>query len=290
MRIIVRTSRVIFLALLGVAFCAAPALAVPQWSPTTGTERAHTYDSGQPGIEWDTGGPLAGGQISYDSGTELLTVTGLVDTLNSWDVANGGCPTDVGSNCPLNYSPGLDLTVSARFKDITISPLSGNFVYVDVNFETTGAAYDLLTLDPVEVDPDDIMLTASFVAGEFNGNPTSGLSTRILYDIVTLEALWQDVDVAGFLEVSGGHHASLFAEEYFGLALTNGTNFDDGAGGGLNEIVAAYLGTGTLPSFTAEADGQAFRIASGQFIIPEPSTALLLGLGLKWIAVTRRRS
>jgi hypothetical protein len=263
---------------------------VPQWSPTTGTERAHTFDSGQPGIEWDTGGLLADGQISYDSGTELLSVSGLVDTLNYWDVANGSCPTDVGSNCTLNYSPELDLTVSAKFKDITITAVGGDFVYVDVNFETTGDPYDLLTLDPVEVDPDDIMLTASFVAGEFNGSPTSGLSTRILYNISTLEAFWQDVDVSGFLDVGGGHHASLFAEDYFGLALTNGTNFDDGLGGGLNEIVAAYIGTGTLPSFTAEADGQAFRIASGQFIIPEPSTGLLLGFGLAWIAATRRRS
>jgi hypothetical protein len=188
----------------------------------------------------------------------------------------------------LNYSPEVELTVSAKFKDITITPLGGNFVYVDVNFETTGNPYDLLTLDPVEVDPDDIMITASFVGGFFNGNPTSGLSTRILYDIVNLSAFWQDVDVSGFLDVSGGHQASLFAEDYFGLALTNATDFDDGLGGGLDEIVAAYLGSGTLPSFTAEADGQAFRIASGDFIIPEPSTALLLGLGLTWIAITRR--
>ena len=36
----------------------------------------------------------------------------------------------------------------------------------------------------------------------------------------------------------------------------------------------------TLPDFTGEGEGQLYRVDTGDFVIPEPSTALLLGLGI----------
>ena len=48
--------------------------------------------------------------------------------------------------------------------------------------------------------------------------------------------------------------------------------------------------TGSLPDFTAEASGQMYRIENGNFVIPEPGTALLAGLGLAMLGLARRRA
>ena len=56
-------------------------------------------------------------------------------------------------------------------------------------------------------------------------------------------------------------------------------NFDDGAGGGLDDIVGFAIANGSLPDFTAEGVGQIFRVEAGGFV-PEPSTGLMFLAGL----------
>ena len=56
------------------------------------------------------------------------------------------------------------------------------------------------------------------------------------------------------------------------------------------DAIAAYVvANGTLPDFTGEGEGQLYRVETNDFVIPEPSTALLLGLGLVGLAVRNRR-
>ncbi len=268
----------------------APVSALPQFSPV-GTERAHTVGNGA-GIEWDTQG---GGSVAYDSGTETVTVSGRVDVLNYFDPTNGSCATDTaGSTCSLNYSPDLDLSVTAKYSGLAMEHVFGDFYNIILSFETTGGAYDLLVTDPA--DSGNTMITGSFVSGAFGGDATTGLETTILYDIVNETAAFQSVTVAGFMEVdSGTLHASLFnsGSDYFGLGITDMTGFDDGLGGGLDEIVAAALAdvNNALPDFSVgTVDGEVFRITSGEFVVPEPSTALLLGFGLTILAARRSKA
>jgi hypothetical protein len=44
-----------------------------------------------------------------------------------------------------------------------------------------------------------------------------------------------------------------------------------------------------LPDFTADGAGQIFRVVEGDFVIPEPATALLFGLGLVGLAAVSGR-
>jgi hypothetical protein len=75
------------------------------------------------------------------------------------------------------------------------------------------------------------------------------------------------------------------------LDLSELFDFDSvAAGGGIDAIAAYVIANGTLPDFTGEGEGQLYRVDTGEFVIPEPSTALLLGLGIAGLGVVRRRS
>ena len=58
----------------------------------------------------------------------------------------------------------------------------------------------------------------------------------------------------------------------------------------INAIAAYAIANNTLPDFTGEGQGQLYRVDTGEFVIPEPSTALLLGLGIAALGAVRRRS
>lgn len=278
-----RTSKLLIL-LAAVLFWSAAAHAVPQFIPTADA-RLHTLASGQPGAEWNTGGVSAGGQVVYDATTGLLSITAALDTMNWFDPSNGSCATDAGSNCALNFAPDLDITLLASFDSIVVLPLGGTFFSVTVNFGTTSGV-DLLVTDPA--DGNSVQLRASVAAGIFNGVPTTGLAASVVFDSSTGSVLTgTTLTATGFLEVDAStSFASLFQPDFFGINVEAFTDFDDGSGGGLAAIVAVAFATGVLPDFTAEANGQLFNTAAGQFV-PEPGSLLLLGLA--GLAVARRR-
>lgn len=262
---------------------ASPALAVPQFTPTAGA-RLHTITSGQPGATYNTAG--AGDQVSYDQGTGLLSITGLVDELNWYDPANGACASDVGSNCVLNYSPDLILDVQAQFQGLTVTPIGGTFLDVKVEFGPTGGV-DVRWTDPA--DGGSTQLASMWQPGTFNGSPTTGLVASLFFDTSTNTVIGP-INVVGFATLDlGTPYASLFGspgDERIQLDIADLQMVTPDIG----TLIAQAIGLGTLPSFTAEADGQVFRVAAGQFVVPEPTTGLLVGLGLVGIATLRRGS
>jgi hypothetical protein len=269
--------------LAAVMVWSAAAQAVPQFVPT-GTARLHTLGSGQLGAEWNTGGLGAGGEVSYDSGTQTLSMDAVLDTMNWYDPANGSCPTDVGSNCSLNFGPDLDISLTASFDSVVVTPLGGGLFGVTVNFGTAGGV-DLTITDPA--DGDSIQLKASVAAGTFMGTPTSGLAASVVFDSAGSGSIIGGVNVVGFLAVDvATPFASLFLPDYFGIQLSAFSDFDDGLGGTLVDIVATTISSGSLPDFTAEANGQILATVTGAFV-PEPGTLLLLSLA--GLAILRRR-
>lgn len=267
------------------------AQAVPQFTPTA-TARLHTLGSGGTGAEFNTGGVGAGGNVAYDSGTGLVTFTAVLDVMNWYDTASGsGCETDVGSNCSFNFSPDLDISLTASLDSFAVAALGGTFFQVTVNFGATGGV-DLSVTDPS--DGGSVQLEASVASGTFQGNPTTGLASSLIWDTSLNGGLGgvfmgaTTLTSAGFLQVdSGTPLASLFSPDFFGIEIGTLSDFDDGSGGGLDEVIRASILAGTLVNFTAEANGQILNTVSGDFV-PEPGTALLLGLaGL--VALRRRR-
>jgi len=277
------------------ALFASPAAAVPQFIPN-GNERLHTTGSGQPGAEWNTGGLLSGGELSYDSVSKRLTVAGDVDVLNWYDsTPASGCETDAGSNCSLNYSPNLTFVLEAdlvpgTLGDISVAPIFGDIVEVTVAFATTGVTNDLIVIDGAE----GMQLEAQVVAGTLNGDAIPGLIATILYNTATSTALFTQINGAGILNPTAGAHASLFGvgPDSFGLGISTISDFDDGLGGGLSDILAATLASPTneIPDWSAEGAGEMFQITDGDFELPEPSTALMLLGSFTLLGLGRRRS
>jgi len=255
-----------------------------QFTPTA-TARLHTTGSGQPGAEWNTGTTTTGGDISYDSGTQVLTITAALDVLNYYDPSNGSCSTDVGSNCSVNYGPDLDILLTASLQGITVNPLGGGFFEILVSFETTGGAgYDLEVTDPA--DSDALVLSGDIIAGTFNGSPTTGLQAQVIYNSNTATAVFDTSNSVGFFKITAGStYASLFGSNLIGINLGTMSEFSPS----LTALAAAAIGSGTLGDFTAEINAQIFQDASGSFV-PEPSLSSLLLGGVGMLVWLRRRS
>lgn len=261
-----------------------------QWTPV-GTERLHTITSGQPGAQWNTGGVGSGGQLSYNAGTGVATLTAGLDVLNYFDPNVGGCPTDAGSNCSFNYGPDLNVSIDASYAGGVVTNLGGGFYSVQLNFQTTANALpDLTVLDPTDVGFGNV-LEGNWQSGFFNSNPTTGLSFAAVFDSNTNSVLGGSVTAGGFLAIdSATAYASLFesGSNYFGIQFATLSDFS-GVSGGLDGLFAyAVANNGDLPTFTAEANGQVYRVTSGEFVVPEPATVVLLAGGLAVLGARRR--
>lgn len=265
-------------------FVASQAQAVPQFTPTA-TSLLHTVGSGETGAEWNTGGLAVGGSIDYDSGTEVLTITGELDVMHYYDPLNGSCPTDAGSDCTFSYGPNLDITLTAQLSGITVNALGGGFFELLVEFESTGSSPDLTITDPD--DGGSLQLAGDIVAGEFGGAATTGLQAQVIYNSGAGTALFDESNSVGFFQVDAGTpYASLFGSTFIGINLGTFSDFSPS----LDSLASTAFNTGTLGDFTAEANAQIFRSSTGEFVVPEPSTALLLGAGLGLLGLRRRRS
>lgn len=254
--------------------------------------RLHTLASNQPGAQWNTGGTGSGGQLSYDAITGVATLTAGLDVLNWFDPNNGACAADTGSNCSSNYSQDLSISLDAALAGVVVTPVGGPFVNVTMNFETTANSIpDLTVSDPTDPGFGNV-LEGDWTSGFFNGNPTTGLSVSILFDTLNGTASFSVANMSGFLAIdSTKAYASLFesGSNYLGLNIATLGDFS-GAGGDLDDIIADTVNTGILPSFTAEGAGQVFRLTSSDFVVPEPTTALLLAGGLALLGARRSRS
>lgn len=276
-------------AMTAVALAAGSAQAVPQFTPTA-TARAHTIDSGESGTTWNTGGTGVNGQVVYTASNTRLAIGAGIDVLHYYDPLNGGCSTDTGSDCTFNFGPNLSMSVLADFIGITLNPGLNGFIEILLNFESTGGV-DIEWLDPS--DGNSVMLRANWAAGVFQGFPTTGLQVignycdgvggcgpaGLIGDPIALgfAILDQTTPYADLFETGGDQGVILDLSELFDFNPT------------FNAIAAYAIVNGTLPDFAGEAQGQLFRVSTGEFVIPEPSTALLFGLGLAGLGVARRR-
>jgi hypothetical protein len=291
-------SRIAPAAALGAALIIAGAASAVQFPLPTLDARLHTLTSGQPGAEWNTGGTGSGGDIDYDSGTERLTLTAGLDVLNYYDPNNGACATDAAPTCSHNFVTNLDLTVEADLASISITSLGFGFWDITLNFESTGGT-DITLVDPTDLTT---LLSASWQSGTFLGNATDGLTVAATFDDGTFTGdpagLTGDPTAVGFATIAGGDYAPLFdsgGTTDVSLHLSEFFDFSPSTTAIAAAIVANFEGNGgthvdnsALIDFTNEGQGQIFRVASGDFHVPEPGTALLLSPLL--LILARRRA
>jgi len=252
-----------------------------QFSLPSTDARLHSLSSGQPGAEWDTGGMGVNGLVNYDSGTQHLDFDAELNVLNYFDPNDGGCATDVGSNCTVNFATNLELTVDADLAGVVVNGLGSGFFELVVNFASTGGP-DITLTDPTD---NTQLFTASWQAGSFLGQSTTGLTASAILDSGSGTVIG-DFTVIGFANVTGGPYQQLFdSGGSLDLGINLGEFFDFAPT--LDTLAAGIFNSGTLASFTAEGEGQIFRVTAGDFV-PEPQPALLVAVALGAGALWRR--
>jgi hypothetical protein len=275
-----RTALQLSALITGAMMMASPALAIPQFTTTT-TALLHTLGSGEPGASYTSRGVGQNGQIVYTSASSALDIMAEVDTLNYYDPSNPACATDAGSNCIHNFATGLTFEIHALYDGLSITDYGGGYYGIELMFKTT-AGTDITWRDPT--DGNSLQLEADWTAGLFNGNPTTGLIANVLYDTNPGGGLIGNIDVVGFATITGGSYASLFGSQ--AKIMLNLSQFFD-FNPSFDVITQQVLANQAIPDFTAEVQGQIFRVATGEFV-PEPSTGLMLGLGLAALGFKRR--
>jgi hypothetical protein len=265
--------------------------------------RLHTLMSSQPGAEWNTGANGAsGGELAYSSAGQQLTLAANLDVLNYFD-PNGGaaagvtgapCTTDAGSNCAYNFTNDPAISVAADLDSILITDFGGGIYQVDLNFESTGGT-DITITD----DDSTVLLTASWQAGTFQSFPTTGLTVSAIYDAGN-NVLIGDPTALGFGVITGGAYAQIFdsgGSFDISLHLAEFFNFVPTTSTIAAAIITNYISNGglfvdnsALIDFTADGQGQVFRVDTGDFQVPEPAAASLLGASLALLAARRRRA
>ena len=241
------------------------------------------------------------------AGTSYLTPSGGVD----YDEIGGGGahPGEVlvtGTIGPLNYhttdAPGvniteplvdLDFTLRAELLGIDAVNKGGSIYDITLSYGTatpTLGEWDLIVTDPD--DGDALVFRADLIAGTFFGQ-----------EVAPIEVSDTNVDISSNDNPIFTATALLtpdFTTEYSDLFYTD-TGQPLSAAFSFSQVLNWNPGfttigsslTGeppTLISHTAQATGSAFGVESAFFIpIPEPATAVLMGLGLVWLGVRCRR-
>jgi hypothetical protein len=258
-------------------------------------DRLHFVSDGPPGAEWNTGGVGVNGQIVYrdlndanDPG--LLTMDGVLDVLNFFSPGDPNCSGNT-TNCQFDFGPDVDFTIEAMFDGMTVTPLGFGFFDIIVDFTTNPGTPDIVMTDPTD---STVVLEADFVQGFFNGDPIMGFQTKLTVD-PNGQPLGDPTVLALSLVDPNSLYASLFtslpgspADNLIRLDLSEFFAFDPN----LPALIATAVADPQNPfldAFTAEGQGQIFRVAQGSFVIPEPSALWLTALGLAALA-TRRAS
>jgi hypothetical protein len=285
-----------FTVVAALALVAGNAQAVPQFTPTA-TTLAHTVFSGEAGSSWNTGGVGVNGQVVYTAASTSLAIAGEIDALNYYDSLNGSCATDIGSNCTFNFGPNLDFDVAADFIGLTVTPTGGGLFDIVMDFQSTGGT-DIVWTDPT--DGNSVMLSGSWIAGDFLGNPTPGLQVQATFcdgiggcGAAGLLAGTDPLVIGFALLDNASPYAAMFDSDANPLTANSiMLDFSElfGFDPTIDAIAAYVVANNDLPDFTGEGNGQLYRVETNDFVIPEPSTALLFGLGLFGVAAKGRRA
>ena len=260
--------RVLLFALGLSGLFALPAQAI-QFTPAA-EDRLNLFASGLNG----TGYQNNPGDVDYDeiggggAHPGEVHVAGTIPQLDYHKTTAPGVGLNVAFGTPLEF------TLEAAIASINVV-YSGFGSYYTLSLRYTGtpdSQPDLIVRDPTD---NTVLLEANLVSGLLFGTPVPALAANFTFNAAAVPSSIVGSSL-GFFQATGGAYASLFTGVIGGLQSGLVTSLSPS----FNAIVAAVNTTGNLVSHTAEADGLVWAVDSSQFVIPEPSTGLLVGMGL----------